>query len=194
MTTSIGHSSAATGSSTTFQTSDDISYFGICTVKRTTVRVLAKTPKPHGLYGLPSSRQPYLVVHWKTVCLPQSLQMRTSIRSKPLAGEERYTIVGVRKPANDVVNDAPGGRARRAGWKNMDGTSVYSEAWKSGRPNNDAEVSVQAYGVFDSADSKLIDITNYYPPDKFPFVVLNTAVMKCCAKGYIAQTFCSSAP
>ena len=64
---------------------------------------------------------------------------------KAAAGQERFTIVGVRKPANDVVNDAPGGSSD--GWKNIDGTFVPSEAWGEGEPDMQSVCRLMVFSI-----------------------------------------------
>jgi len=111
------------------------------------------------------------------------------------AGLEEFTFVGIRKPANDVVGKA----ASDVGWKNLDDTDVPdtgNQIWENSQPNNDNGQGAEIYAVFRSvkgklAVGKLYDVPNYTPPSKD--FVLNKAVMKCCAKGYIPKTFCSAA-
>ena len=100
------------------------------------------------------------------------------------AGQETYTYVGVRKSTSDLFAEAAGGSTDN--WYNLDGTLVPTEAWNSGapmQPNNDG--GLQAYAMFDTNGAGgLNDIENYRPS-----ITVNKAVMKCCAKGYVAKTF-----
>jgi len=61
-----------------------------------------------------------------------------------------------------------------------------------GKPNNGG--GLQAYAAYDSNGAGgLEDLDNYRP--KFSngdTLTLNKAVMKCCAKGYVAKTFCTA--
>mmetsp|Transcript_14977 Transcript_14977/g.32972 ORF Transcript_14977/g.32972 Transcript_14977/m.32972 type:complete len:288 (-) Transcript_14977:128-991(-) len=105
------------------------------------------------------------------------------------SGQEKYSWVGIKKSVQSVVNDNDGNGSRN-NWYNLDGTSVPNHAyyWVSGQPDN--RVGLQTYGAVDTELEGLDDVENYRPPDINPDIVLNKAVMKCCAKGYIPQTFC----
>ncbi|EJK66386.1 hypothetical protein THAOC_12700 [Thalassiosira oceanica] len=107
------------------------------------------------------------------------------------AGLERYAWVGIKKSAQHVKNNN-GGNGSRNNWYNLDGTSVPNHAyyWVSGKPDN--RVGLQTYGAVDTELEGLDDVENYRPPDINPDFVINKAVMKCCAKGYIPQTFCTA--
>mmetsp|Transcript_27358 Transcript_27358/g.65011 ORF Transcript_27358/g.65011 Transcript_27358/m.65011 type:complete len:286 (+) Transcript_27358:89-946(+) len=103
------------------------------------------------------------------------------------AGNEDWTWVGVMKSAQDVVNDN-GGNGSPNNWYNLDGTSVPNTGvWAPDKPDNGQ--SLQTYAFFTSKRFALDDLENYRPDLSQNFRI-NKAVMKCCAKGYIPQTFC----
>ncbi|EJK55629.1 hypothetical protein THAOC_24621 [Thalassiosira oceanica] len=105
------------------------------------------------------------------------------------AGNEDWTWVGVMKSAQDVVNDN-GGNGSPNNWYNLDGTSVPNTGvWAPDKPDNGQ--SLQTYAFFTSKRFALDDLENYRPDLSQNFRI-NKAVMKCCAKGYIPQTFCTA--
>ena len=109
-------------------------------------------------------------------------------------GQEPFTYVGVRKSPEAVVRDgnrtSSGVTKKRRDWFNLDGSEVPRNVWAENKPDN--RVSLQAYGIYNFDAEGLDDIENYRPGKKGDDFVFNKAVVRCCPKGYIPNSFCTA--
>ena len=110
------------------------------------------------------------------------------------AGQEQYTYVGVVKSPKNVLRDgnrtSSGVTKKRRDWFNLDGSEVPRNVWAENKPDN--RVSLQAYGIYNFDAEGLDDIENYRPGKKGDDFVFNKAVVRCCPKGYIPNSFCTA--